>query len=223
MVGTASRRTRADSTEVRVDHGVVIVRGERVPGAACGSRPGSASSSKWLKRKPRHQRAPRPSLHDAARRRSPRAATPSAGQLSALPGVPTGSKLLPEPAPMQKTRWRALCPTPTPSLSAGNHAGAVGATSKQPSSARPGEPPTRARGAQLGAPLPPYAQNPGKAARLLRSPWPTCASFAGRRARFGSWRRGARRNQRAADTAREYLVFFPAGLRKAEVERWSVP
>ncbi len=211
VVGTRFRVERLpEGTKVSVDHGIVMVRGERVAG---GSVRLTAGQSFALA--PLHAVAELPSatVEPAAARPSgvPAVSVPAAALPAPLPAAPAPDPVARELAAADDARRRA------------DVAGAIRHFEAAWSSAAPGD--ARRGLVALSLARLQLAGNPAKAAQILRSSLSDMPSALREdaQARLVEAESRAGNQAGARQAAEEYRRRFPAGQRSHEVERWSQP
>lgn len=215
VVGTHFRVERgADATKVSVDHGIVMVRGERVPGGSvqltAGEKfelsSGSASS-------PPEPSAVPPALDPAptpARLSPPKVEAPSAaGAASAEPSTPDPVELALRAADLARRQ--------------GDGAAALRHFNEAFEQAPAGDTRRGLAGLSLARLL--MASDPVKAAQILRSSLPAMpqALLEDAAVRLVEAESRAGHPEAAARAAEDYRRRFPAGRRADEVRRWSEP
>ena len=206
VVGTRFRVERqAESTKVSVDHGVVVVRGERVTG---GKLRLTAGQSFTLQ----PQRAPSlPSAEPEASTAASPSASPSASPATHAPTVltPVIDVVARELAAADEARRRADAP------SAVRHFEAAWASSAAGDARRGLAALSLARLIMGG--------NPARAAEILQKSLTDVPSALQEDARARLVEAESRAGNRAAarEAAAEYQRRFPAGQRLRDVERWS--
>lgn len=205
VVGTRFRVERQpEATRVSVDHGVVLVRGERVSGGSVRLTAGQRFELLPLQLPPVIERtAPAPSA-------VPPRAVPSAPRapLTSAPGVDPVARELSE---ADDARRR------------GDSASAVRHFEAAWASAAPGDARRGLAALSLARLL--SAGNPAKTAQILRSSLEDMPSALREDAQARLVEAESRAGNRAGAlrAAQEYRRRFPAGQRLNEVERWSEP
>jgi transmembrane sensor len=222
VVGTRfSVARRGESTKVSVEHGIVQVRGERVPGGVVRLTAGSSFELPVDASSPPSAEPSRaPALLAApAGERQVGAGSPGAG---AAPSAPASSSQ-PQPQPEPRDEVEAALRAADTARHQADNAGAIRNFDAAWRAAAPGD--TRRGLAALSLARLLIAGEPAKAAQILQSSLSDMpgALLEDASVRLVEAESRAGNHEAAAHAADDYLRRFPAGRRAEEVRRWTSP
>jgi transmembrane sensor len=218
VVGTRFRVERAEiATRVSVEHGIVMVRGERVPGGSVRLTAGkSFELPTALALHPEPRSAPAVQL-PAAPSAAPVVA--SAGRVDKAPAAPSVASAEPEARDEVERALRAA----DAARHSSDNAAAIRYFDTALRQAAPGDARRGLAALSLARLL--IAGDPAKAAAILRSSLSDMpqALLEDASVRLVEAESRAGNHDAAARAAADYLRRFPAGRRADEVRRWSEP